>query len=402
MIARRHVLHVSGYDPVEPRRLHRRFKRELTIFARTWKLDAAASDARATNTGTAWSVETAGPDWRVDTTYETLDWDDIVRRDLEVPMFRRLIEAVPAIADIVFTGTAFRYLAASNRYALFFLVPLIEFALFAAVATFVGRTLAAMLPFGAVAQTAVALVMAVAGFFVLARWPGHYMRFDQALSDWIFARDYRRGRRPDIDARLDAFASRLVAVMRGRDADEVLLVGHSLGSLLAIDLLCRAFDLDPDLARDGPRLSFLTIGATVPKLTLHPGGGHFRTCVRRIAEHPGVDWVEYQARDDAISFYRFNPVTMRRIGDDEPCGKPLIRRVQIHHMLTPKSYRRYRWRFMRLHYQFVMANEVRAAYDYFMLACGPVPVLTTAQVADGPNQLFGPDGELLAGMEKTP
>jgi pimeloyl-ACP methyl ester carboxylesterase len=401
MIARRHVLHVSGYDPVEPRRLHRRFKRELAIFARTWKLDATASDTRATNTGTAWSVVTAGPDWRVETAYETLDWDDIVRGDLEISMFRRICDAVPAIADIFFSGTAFRYLVASNRYALFFLVPLLEFALFAAVATFFGRTVAAVLPFGAVTQAMVALVLAVAGFFVLARWPGHYMRFDQALSDWVFARDYRRGRRSDIDARLDAFASRLVAVMRARDVDEVLLVGHSLGSLLAIDLLCRAFDLDPDLARGGPRLSFLTIGATVPKLTLHPGGGRFRTCVRRIAEHPGVDWVEYQARDDAISFYRFNPVTSRRIGDDEPSGKPLIRRVQIHDMLTRESYLRYRWRFMRLHYQFVMANELRAAYDYFMLACGPVPVLTTAQTADGPNQLFGPDGELLATTEKV-
>jgi hypothetical protein len=401
MITRRHVLHVSGYDPVEPRRLHRRFKRELAIFARTWKLAATASDACATNTGTTWSVVTAGPDWRVETTYETLDWDDIVRGDLEIPMYRRLIAAVPAIADILVTGTAFRYLVASNRYALFFLVPLIEFALFAAVATFFGRMLAAMLPFGAVAQTAVALVVAVAGFFVLARWPGHYMRFDQALSDWVFARDYRRGRRSDIDGRLDAFASRLVAVMRARDVDEVLLVGHSLGSLLAIDLLCRAFDLDPDLARDGPRLSFLTIGATVPKLTLHPGGGHFRTCVRRIADHPGVDWIEYQARDDAISFYRFNPVTSRRIGDDEPSGKPLIRRVQIHDLLTRESYRRYRWRFMRLHYQFVMANEVRAAYDYFMIACGPVSVLTAAEAADGPNQLFGPNGELLAGANNA-
>ena len=180
----------------------------------------------------------------------------------------------------------------------------------------------------------------------------------------------------------------------------VLLVGHSLGSLLAIDLLCRAFALDPDFVRKGPRLSFLTIGATVPKLTLHPAGGHFRACVQRIAADPDIAWVEYQARDDAISFYRFNPVTSRRIGDDEPSGKPLIRRVQMHDMLTPQSYRRYRWRFMRLHYQFVMANELRAAYDYFMLACGPVPALATAQAADGPNQLYGPDGELLAEMEK--
>jgi pimeloyl-ACP methyl ester carboxylesterase len=401
MIARRHILHVSGYDPVEPRRLHRRFKRELAIFARTWKLDAAASDAHATGTGTAWSVTTSGPGWRVETDYETLDWDDIVRRDLAVSMVRRLCHAVPAIADFIFTGTAFRYVVASNRYALFFLVPLVEFLLFATVAALVGRTVGTALPFEAVTQSAVGIVLSVAMFFVLARWPGRYMRFDQALSDWIFARAYMRRRRADVDARLDAFAARLVAVMREDDVDEVLLVGHSLGSLLAIDLLCRAFALDPHLARRKAQLSFLTIGATVPKLTLHPDGGYFRACVQRIAADPDLTWVEYQARDDAISFYKFNPVTSRRVDDDEPTGKPLIRRVHMRDMLTPQSYRRYRWRFMRIHYQFVMANERRAVYDYFMLACGPMSTPATARAAEGPDGLYGPDGRLVAEMEKT-
>jgi hypothetical protein len=107
MIARRHVIHVSGYDPVEPGRQHRRFRRELAIFARTWKLDAAASDAGATATGTSWSVKTAGPNWRVDTVYETLDWADIVRSDLDGPMLRRLRDAALAMADFIVRGPCF-------------------------------------------------------------------------------------------------------------------------------------------------------------------------------------------------------------------------------------------------------------------------------------------------------
>jgi hypothetical protein len=401
MIARRHVIHVSGYDPVEPARLHRRFKRELAIFARTWKLNAAASDAGATATGTTWSVQTAGPNWRVDTVYETLDWADIVRSDLNGPMPRRLRDAAVAMTDVILSGTLFRYAVASNRYALFFLAPIFEFVLFAAVAGLFATTVAGMLPFGAVISATAALAVAVAALAVLLRWPGRYMRFDQALSDWIFAHDYMHGRRADIDARLDQFAARLVAVTRAREVDEIMLVGHSLGSLLAIDLLCRAFDLDPDLARNGPHLSFLTVGATVPKLTLHPDGEYFRACIRRIAETPDIDWVEYQSRDDVISFYKFNPVTSRRVTDADVVGKPAIRRVQMRDMLTPASYRRYRWRFMRLHYQFVMANERRAVYDYFLLACGPVSCLATVALGRGVDELFGPDGDLLAAPEKA-
>jgi hypothetical protein len=89
----------------------------------------------------------------------------------------------------------------------------------------------------------------------------------------------------------------------------------------------------------------------------------------------------------------------RRVTDADVAGKPAIRRVLMHDLLTPASYRRYRWRFMRLHYQFVMANERRAAYDYFMLACGPVSCLAMVRLGRGPDELFGPDGEFLAAPE---
>ena len=43
-------------------------------------------------------------------------------------------------------------------------------------------------------------------------------------------------------------------------------------------------------------------------------------------------------------------------------------------MLTPETFAKYRFRVLRLHYQFVMANDRRSTYDYFMLICGPVAI----------------------------
>ena len=379
-----------------PARHHRRFARELAGFARLWNVTAAASGLSMTATGATWSVTTQAPNWRVETTYETFDWDDIVRADLAAPMLRRLIAAAQTYADFIASGTAGRYFSASHRYALFFLVPLLDLALFAILAVAAGSWVAGLLGLAGFAQALVWLVLALAVFSLLLRWPGRAMRLDQALADWVFARDYMHGKRADVAARLDAFAARLVEVARAGEADEILLVGHSLGALLAIDLLDRALALDPDLARHRARLSFLTVGATIPKLTLHPDGERFRAASRRIAAAADVDWVEYQSRDDAISFYKFHPVTARRLADDDGGTRPLVRRVQMHQMLTPESFARYRWRFMRIHYQFVMANEKRAPYDYFMLVCGPISLLPTAQAAGGACDLFGEDGAVLA------
>ncbi len=138
----------------------------------------------------------------------------------------------------------------------------------------------------------------------------------------------------------------------------------------------------------------LTIGATIPKLALHPRGGWVREASRRVAAEPSLPWAEFQARDDIISFHKFHPVELERFNDVNDGSPPVIRRVQIHQMLSEAAFRRYRFDFMRLHYQFVMANERRALYDYFMLICGPAPFWQTVNQANGSVDLYAADGSL--------
>src|SRR5262249_12605285 len=179
---------------------------------------------------TAWTVTPHGPNWAVETTFEPLDWHDIVRADLAKPAWPRLFGGVAVFADIIASGTFLRYFAASHRYAFFFLVPFLDVMLFAAVGALVGYALAGALSLVALARAAVATAIAVVLFRLLMHWPGARWRVEQGLADWIFARDYMRGRRPDIEARLDRFAERLVACVQAGKADEIVIVGHSLGA----------------------------------------------------------------------------------------------------------------------------------------------------------------------------
>ena len=52
---------------------------------------------------------------------------------------------------------------------------------------------------------------------------------------------------------------------------------------------------------------------------------------------------------------------------------PLIWTVRLRDMLAPAFYSKLRWNLFRMHYQFIMANDMRAPYEYMMLVCGPVP-----------------------------
>jgi hypothetical protein len=141
----------------------------------------------------------------------------------------------------------------------------------------------------------------------------------------------------------------------------------------------------------------LTIGATIPKFALHPSARRIRETIVRVVAEPAIAWVEYQSRADTISFYRFDPVALKRIAGDRLDGKPMIRRVQIHDMLTPESFARYRRNVLRLHYQSVMANERRAPYDYYLMVCGPVAFADWTMASAGFLDFVTDQGALVGG-----
>jgi hypothetical protein len=418
MVPKRYFLHASGFDPYDSVAQYRRFVREVTRFAATWNVTAQVSRIHRGGVPDGhWTVTTQASGWQVVTMFELLDWSDIVRGELGRPAARKLAEGLATFAEFISSGTARRYFTANWRYGMFFLVPFLNVFLFAALAVlaadYVGSAVAA-----AVASTLWGIAAAVAAaafvFATLMRWPGERWRVPQALADWIFARDYMLGRHPKMNARIEAFVARVVACVRRADVEEIVISGHSLGAMVAVDVLARAFDRDPALGQHGPKLNLLTVGATIPKLALHPRGAWLRESVRRLAAEPSLTWAEYQARDDFISFHKFDPVKLARVPPPslppqaaegksiypppiagearEGVGGPIIRRVQIHEMLSAPTLRRLRFSYMRLHYQFVMANERRAAYDYFMLMCGPAPFRRTVTEPNGPVDLYGADG----------
>ncbi len=381
---RRHVFHIAGYDPVSPLEYYRRFVRQLQIFARTWSVQAEASDLETGASNPSWSVRTTGPNWQVDTTFELFAWDDLVNKDAGGSRIVRLLRASSTYLNLLFTGTLLRYALANARYFMFAIVPLLQAVMLAIVGWLVASFLAGRLGWPPILEYAVAAIGTFAILLLFLEWPGRRWRIYQAFDDWILSLDYIHGKRPDLEARLNQFAMRIAACVRDGKADEFVVVGHSLGATFAIDAVTRALDVDPELGRRGGAFSIVTVGATIPKCGLHPAAQQLRDRIGRVLREPSIHWTEYQSRADAISFYRCNPATMKRFTEktDQLHGKPVIRRLQIKDMLRAETFKKYRLRVLRLHYQFVSANDRRAPYDYFMMICGPIPIRnwTTAQL----------------------
>ena len=75
------------------------------------------------------------------------------------------------------------------------------------------------------------------------------------LSDTIWTWEFSHRQRPEWDERIDRFAQHLAKVARSSDAEEIVIVGHSSGSFLGVEILARALKLDPSSAGTARALS---------------------------------------------------------------------------------------------------------------------------------------------------
>ena len=66
---------------------------------------------------------------------------------------------------------------------------------------------------------------------------------------------------------------------------------------------------------------------------------------------------------------------------------PTVVPVRFKEIILPEHYKSFRWQFFRVHFQFVMANEVPHPYDFFMIVCGPIP-LTEADEPPTPQGVY--------------
>jgi pimeloyl-ACP methyl ester carboxylesterase len=378
-VTNRHVIYVQGYDPRGLAQYYRMFRTELRKVDALYGVKSSIGRPKNVTDGeiASWSIETKANDWQTRTTYDFLRFEDFIQRDMALPIWRIVSRTIWIYLRLIVSGTVFRFMAANWRFLTFITYPHIlfwfEVACLALIASIVRRGLDAIgtpSPLDWLMTSA----LFIAALWALLKTTEKYTYLLYLMCDTIWTWEFSHGERPEWDARLDRFAQHLCDIARVSEAQEIVLVGHSSGSFLGTEILARALERDGALGRHGPRIALLTLGGNYPIVGYHKTAQFFRDHLRRIATEPAVDWIDCQARKDVMNFFDFDPLTSHGIEVGASRRNPLIVPIRFRDMIHPENYNRFRWRFFRVHFQFVMANEVPHAYEFFMIVCGPLPI----------------------------
>ena len=382
-VRRRHVIYVGGYEPRGARGYYKLFQRECDRFQRVWPVSLTIQPGEFDSEDFArWVVDVRASNWKVSTTYDFLRLERFIRSDMAEPMMRYIPRSLGWIVGDLVSGAQFRIFRASWRFGLHLLfvqlVLLAWLALAAAIGVIVGYVatnhLGLSTPVGIVASLLAALASFLALQPVAERWAAV-----QIPSCWVILRRFGRGRATWLDQVIDVGARRLIAVAQINDADELVVVGHSAGGVIASAVMARALEIDPDLGRRGPRLVLLTLGSVMPAVALHPAARRMREIVKRLAVESTLAWIDCQSRKDVMAFLNFDPVDGVGVHVGAQRCNPLTWRVRFKDMLSPTDYRRLRWKFFRVHFQYIMASDRPSPYDYILLIGGPVAIAEWAK-----------------------
>jgi hypothetical protein len=372
-VHRRLVIHVPGYDArglaENFEHFRREYRRTCELYGLTGEVGAAEEMPDAFSG--AWDVMTRGDGWQVETRYRLLRWDDMVRNDLARPAWWKIVQMYRTTGVALLNGAFGRMLRTNWRFALVAFSPILLITAWLLLGSFVGilcMNLVAALGAPVLVSRIVGAVTGVGGFASLL-WltepiSGLLQRCDEAAS----IDEFVNGKRKDWSQRLDVFAGDVADAVRDSNADEAVIVGHGFGAVLAINMLGRALARDGALGRYGPRVALLTLGASLPVVGFNPEAKGFRNRLRQLATAPDIDWIDVQSREDILSFCPIDPIAGHGIVLGPERRNPRVVAIS----LRP-------WPVGKAHAQFLMANERPGApYDYTLICCGPLDLLTRA------------------------
>jgi len=188
------------------------------------------------------------------------------------------------------------------------------------------------------------------------------------MHDYAYSAATKGANPPQLEARMATFGDAIAAALTD-DVDEVLVVGHSSGAHLGVSVLADLIR-SGRVAEGGPALGLLTLGQVVPMVSFLPRAERLRGDLRYLSARDELAWVDVTAPGDGCAFALCDPVSVSGVA---PEGKrwPLVFSAAFTQTLSPARWKALRWRFFRLHFQYLCAFDRPRDYDYFQITAGP-------------------------------
>lgn len=365
-VRKRRVFYIPGYDPFHPRRYRELYRSEAAAQSQVSGYEISLTPKKEQGLY-GWHVSAEIEGQEVDTDFEVLVWSDLVRDSMDRGILATYVQLARTAWIYIASGALRRLMKLRKGPVIAALYPVCALLLQLCLAVLAAKLAGSVLGFIHPAASWVGLLV----IWPLLAW---FRKIDNKLFAYYLMHDYAyssqlKGASPEpLDHRLSEFRTHLLEALHS-DVDEVLLVGHSSGAHLAVHVLADLLR-HKELADSAPTLGFLSLGQVVPMMSFLPDAWQLRADLKLLSEQSGIFWLDVTAPGDGCAFALCDPVAVSGVAGPEKKW-PLIISAAFTQTLSSERWKELRWRFFRLHFQYICAFDAPGDYDYFRVTAGP-------------------------------
>ena len=361
-VQKRRVFYIPGFDPVPARKYRELYRVESANQAKIsgYKI---TQHANPLSSGFGWATTAVIDGQTTETTFEVLEWADIVKSTMSSGVWATYLSLFRTAWIYISSGALFDILRLRKGPVIAALYPVgllvLQLLIALSAAYFIGTLASIIHP-----------LASLLGLVVIYPILKFFKALDGKLYAYYLMQDYAHAAchwgeyTPELSQRLDDFTGRIAATVE-EEWDEILIVGHSSGAHLATSVISR-------LTKAGypiEKMSFLTLGQVFPMVSFLPKAHELRQDMRDVSSSD-IFWLDVSAPGDGCTFALCDPVRVNAIEAPNQKG-PLILSAAFSQTLKPETWKALRWRFFRLHFQYLHAFDNPSLYDYFSITAGP-------------------------------
>jgi len=327
------VLNFPGFETTDAVHQIERLSAGGQKTAKLWGFDLEAGKiaSKSQNHKTTIEFESSSEKWTAHTDYKHFSWTDIIDRYENMAYPQSFFANFPKYLLFFMDGSIRKYAKASKRYWGFSIYPMLMMIVFGIFSWFLVHYTVGQLGLHWVMSAIPAFIL----FLVLCKFPGDMAYLNLSINDWGFARDLVTLSNNDIVKRNALFADHLIKEISASKHDEIVIVGHSFGSVWAVSALAIALEKKPNLLK-GKRITFFALGSSLLKIALVKKAKYFDKFVKIVLSEPNIVWHEIQTKTDFISFYKTEPFAPMKI--IETVSEVIVSRVNFKHALSSERH----------------------------------------------------------------
>ena len=373
LIYKRTVVLLPGFDPRGASHYRKMLTQQFEKYAaRTGSKVETTPRKRWKKHWHRWNINTEKT--RVSFLY--CEWDDIVRKHWHRGRFELFLDSCRTYATYLSSLRFIRGCSSTSYSQIGFYYPLVSFLLlYLSLMSAAGTAAWHLAKFYQLSSLGISacVTLAVLLAMLLAHNISPRLNGSWILRIFCFTKKIATEGIDEWDRRVPILTADLAEEMKNDPPDELLFVGHSVGAIKVIPLL-------ENFLHHGAyagRVSYMAIGQCMQLVTyLERNDGKFNQSLRRVAEHPRLDWVDFTMPSDGACIALQDPVraALSPPPDYPNPDSPKFLSPRFMEGYSKERYKELKRDHFEYHFQYYMTPDIPAEFEFAAVVLEDTPL----------------------------